>query len=510
MEHLLGALAQGFAHVVQWPGPVYLVAGTLIGMLFGVLPGVSSITAMALSLSLTLEWDLVPVMIFFMGLQGATSQGGSLTSILFGIPGDSPNAATIIDGYELARQGKARTAIGASATASAMGASFGLVVLVGLIPAMQRFLLAFGPAEFLAITLFGLSLIALVSQRSLAAGLASGGLGVLLSFVGSDPATGAPRFTFGLDYLWAGIPLVPALLGIFALGEVLDMVAARRASIADPASFKGLGGSTLEGVRAVFRHFGIFLRSAVIGTVVGAVPGVGGPTAAFVAYGQAAATSRGGRFGQGDIRGVIAPEASADAKDGGALIPTLAFGLPGSSAMALVLAALLLHGVVPGPELLGPRLDVVFTMVVALFFSNWLTSALAILAAPILAQVTVIRSEYLVATIVPLAAVAAYAEQGQVADILLMVGFGALGFLMKQHGFSRIALVIGLVLGAAVEQNLLLLLDLQAMGRLNVLHRPIAILLFLATAVLVVGSAVQQMRQRRPAAGALTQEGQQA
>ena len=343
---------------------------------------------------------------------------GSVTAILVNIPGKNSNAATTIDGYPLTQQGHARTAIGCAAAASALGSTFGVLVLIALIPVMRAAVLAFGSLEMLLLVVWGLTTVAVVTAGAPVKGLSLAALGVLIGLVGHDPRTAELRYTFGTFYLQDGFALVPVFLGIFAVTEMITLAVSKRKTISGMRSVHDLTGSAWTGVRAVFRHFNLFLRSSVLGTVIGMIPGVGGTVASFVAYGQAARSGRGGsgRFGHGDIRGVIAPEAANDAKDGGALVPTLAFGVPGGTGTAMLLVVLTLHGITPGRELISSQLTLVFVLVWSLFISNWLSSLIGLAAVNPLTRITVVRTHLLVPVVLGLVAMAAFVYKGQAVE----------------------------------------------------------------------------------------------
>jgi TctA family transporter len=321
----------------------------------------------------------------------------------------------------------------------------------------------------------------------------------LISFIGFDPRTAELRYTFGSLYLHDGLGLVPVFLGLFAVAEMVDMSVTGRRTVSDKSRPEELTGSLWEGIRAVFSHFGLFIRSSLIGTVIGMIPAVGGTVASFVAYGQAVQTARRDKmnFGQGDIRGVIAPEAAHDAKDGASLVPTLAFGVPGSEGTALLLGALTLHGLTPGKELMADHLDLVFALIWSLFFSNWMTSILGVAIVGQLARLTVIRTQLLAPIIFALATLGAYVSEGRIEDVVVTFIFGFVGYYMKKHDWPRVPLVIALVLGPLFESNLHLTLRLHELGRINFWTRPIALSLVLLTAVTLGLPYLQALLARR-------------
>ncbi|CAN5875961.1 tripartite tricarboxylate transporter permease [soil metagenome] len=469
---VLSAAWEGLTLVLAWPNILYPIVGTLIAMAFAVLPGLSGTTLMALAIPLTLGWDPLHVMLLYGALLGGATFMGSVTAILLNIPGTAPNAATLIDGYPMAQKGMARTALAASATASALGSTFGVILLIAFVPVVALVITRIGPPEYLLLAVWGLIAIGTIIRGSVAKGLAAAGLGLMVSFIGLDPRTADARFTFDTMYLLDGLSVVPVFLGMFALAEVIDLSASRRETISGRTRFEELGGSTIEGIVAVFRNGGLFLRSSAIGTVVGMIPGLGGTVAGFIAYGEAARTDRSGTMGTGDIRGVIAPEAANDAKDGGSLLPTLALGIPASAGTAVLLGVMAIHGIRPGQELMNEGLPLTFALIWALFLSNWITSVAGLSVVRPLSRLTIVRTRRLIPPIVVLATLGALASSGRIADVWVAMLFGVTGYLMKKHDWSRVAFVMALVLGPLFEQNLQLTLDLQRLGRIDFWARP--------------------------------------
>jgi TctA family transporter len=364
---------------------------------------------------------------------------------------------------------------------------------------MRPLILAFGPPEFLMLAIWGLTTIAAIVRGSLIKGLAAAGIGLLLSFIGLDPRTAETRYTFGSIYLDDGLSLIPVLLGIFAVAETIDLTVTGRVTISGKTRLQELTGNVKEGILAVFRNFGLFIRSSLIGTVVGMIPGIGGTVASFAAYGHAVQTGGSSRekFGQGDIRGVLAPEAANDAKDGAALVPTLAFGVPGSEGTVILLAVLLLHGVTPGKELVTHQLHLVFVLIWSLFFSNWMTSILGLSLVRYLAWLTVIRIQLIGPLIFVFAALAAFVHKGRFEDLLLAFLFGIVGYYMKKHKWPRITLVIALVLGVLFETNLHITLKLHQLGRINFWFRPVTLILLALTALSLLMPYLKILRKDR-------------
>lgn len=433
---------------------IYVFLGVALGLCFGVIPGLGGTTALALLVPVTFTMDPLDAMYLAGGVMGATSFGGSLTAILLNTPGTAPNAATCFDGYPLARQGKAGMAIGASATASAMGGLIGLFTLLIVIPVARELVLAFGPAEFFLLTILGLVAIAVSSRGKLLRGLIAGGLGLMLAFVGSDTVSGELRFTLDTDYLWDGIPLVPTLTGMFALSQMIEL-ALKGGSVASTAN--GAAGRITgiwSGVTAVFRHWTVLVRGSAIGTIIGAIPGLGGTVASFIAYTSTVQAARDREsFGKGNIAGVIAPESANNAKDGGSLVPTVAFGIPGSAETALFLGILVLHGIDPGPTILLQNQREVYGLIVGLTLSAIGASVIGLLFARWLVLITHVNVHFLVPVVVAVSLTGVYVLDGKPGDVVLAMVMGLIGYVMMRFDYPRLTLVIALVLGETAERS---------------------------------------------------------
>jgi len=447
------AANEALGYFFQWPVILFPVAGSFIGMFFGAMPGLGGVVAVALLIPLTLSWEAHSCMLLLASVVGGTAFGGSISAILINTPGTGPNACTCFDGYPMAQKGEAGKAIGISATSSACGALFGLMIFVALLPVAKKIVLAFASPEFAMMTLLGLTVIAVVSRGDMIKGLIAGGIGLMFSFIGFDPVTGNLRYLFGTKYLWDGVKLMPAIIGLFAIAEAIDLSVKGGTIVLDKQTYKSKGA--LQGAKEVAKHWTVFLRSSLIGTLIGAIPGVGGTAANYLAYAQAVQTSKDPeKFGTGDPRGIIASESSNDAKDGGALLPTVVFGIPGSEVWAVVLVGLLLHGLNPGPELLGPKLDILFTLVFALVFSNILVAAVGIAIANPLSRITVIRVSLLVPVIIIVSLVGAFAVNRQIGDVVMALILGIMGYWFKKCGYARVSIIIALILGKIFETSL--------------------------------------------------------
>jgi putative tricarboxylic transport membrane protein len=432
---------------------LFLMLGVVVGIIFGIIPGLGGATAIALLLPLTFGMQAEQAITLMGGVMGAVTIGGSITAILLNTPGTAPNAATCFDGYPLTRQGKAGMAIGAAVTASSIGGVIGAFILILLLPVAKNIILYFGPPAYFMLAVLGLTALTAASSNLLR-GLVGACLGLFIGFVGYDDMGGATRYAAGVDYLWDGLSIVPVLIGLFAIAEMLKLYV-MGGSIAKTGETGNLGVSgTLEGIKAAFRHFKVILSGSAIGAVIGTVPGVGGTVASFLSYSFTLQTSKDKQnFGKGDIRGVIAPEASNNAKDGGSLIPTLAFGIPGSAEMALFLGVLILHGMDPGPMLLLEREFTIFVLILALLAATLVSGVIVLLTARYLIKVTFIDSAILIPSVIVVSLVGAYALHNSIGDVFAAAFFGVLGYLMHRFDYPRITLVIALVLGGLMERN---------------------------------------------------------
>ncbi|HHY38584.1 MAG TPA: tripartite tricarboxylate transporter permease [Clostridia bacterium] len=452
---MLEAALKGLAVLLQPSGLLCLLGGTLFGMFNGIIPGLSGVTSIALLTPLTFAMDADQAFILLLSAFVASTVAGSITAILVGVPGTSKNAATVFDGYAMGQSGKAVEALATSSSASFFGAMVGGAVLMGSLPILRRFILSFGPPEFLFLIVWGLVTIGAVSGRSLLSGLIGAAIGLLLSFVGVNPVLGGARYTGGTLYLWDGFSLGTVFLGLFAVATALD-VARKKGSSGTSGMLVKAGKDTQQlfsGILAPFRHFWLFIRCSIIGTIVGIMPGAGGTVASFICYGHAVQTSRDkSRYGQGDIRGVVAPECANNASQMGALIPTLTFGIPGSEGTALLLGAFLIHGINPGPELYAGHLSLIWVIIWTTIFGNLLASAITIVAGPSIALMTKISKTYMVPIILCVSLYGAYTFRQNVMDVLLAVVFGLFGLCLSRFSVPKATVVIAFVLGRLAEQ----------------------------------------------------------
>lgn len=472
-----------------------VLIGLVIGTAAAILPGVSPATMMALLLPFTFTMDTFHSFMFLVALMASAGFAGSMTSILINVPGDGINAATCLDGYPLARKGKAGVAIGASAAASGLGMIFGLAVLVLALPIVGKVILAFGPAEFFALSVLGVSLIAVVSTGSPLKGLMAGIIGMILGFVGNNVIVGGTRYTFGVLELSDGISLVPALIGLFAFPELFDLMRSNQTISREGMT---VSGGVWEGALEVLRRPALFIRSSILGTLMGLMPGVGQSIAAWVSYYAAAMTSKEPEtFGKGNVEGVIAPEATIDAKEAASMLPVLVFGLPAGVSSAILLSAFQLHGIVPGQQLLTNNGALVWVMILTMFVCSQSTSIMGFLFANWMVKITLVPVAVLAPIIYVIGLVGSYAEQGSLFGVVLAVVFGVFGILMTRYGFPRAPLLVGLILVPLAEKNFYQAFQLSR-SSYEFLLRPITfgVLLFTVAAVVFPFARQQWMRHR--------------
>lgn len=457
-----------------------LVGGMLMGLFMGVIPGLGGTVALALLIPITFGMDPLVAFMILAAAKGGVNFGGSLSSILINTPGSAVNAATVLDGYRMTQNGESGRAIGASATASGLGAIFGIIVVAISIPLMTPILLAFGSPEIFWLAIWGLTVIAVVVRGKTLSGLVSAIFGILFALHGVSYLTATPRWTYGFTFLRDGFKLIPALVGLFAIAEMLRLLS--KGGTISEQQYGEIKGKQWQGMRDVFIHKGVFLRSSIIGAIIGVIPGVGGSAANYIAYFQAVQTSSDPEsYGTGDVRGVIAPEASNDAKDGTALLPTLGFGIPGDAAMAVLLGAFILHGITPGPLLIQNNPDIVVIIVVSLLISNFLTSITGLLIADQLARITRIDVNYLAPAIIAISFFGSYALNYNIFDMFITLLFGLLGFSMIIVGMSRVPMILGLVLAPIIQETFFRSLEISSGDYMIFISSHIAIFLILLT-----------------------------
>lgn len=440
---------EALANVLQPTVILYLMIGVSVGVVIGILPGLGGVVGMSLLLPFIFGMDLTAGLALLIGMAAVTQTADTFTSVLLGVPGSSGSQATVMDGYPMSQQGRAAEALGAGFMASILGGLFGALLLFLAIFIARPIILAFQSPQLLMLTFLGLAMVGILSRGAPLAGLTAGVIGLLVGAIGAAPTTAVYRYAFGQVFLFDGIKIAILAMGLFAIPEIIDLLVAKRA-----ISSEKLSGSMLDGVRQTFRHKWLVIRSSAIGTLIGFLPGLGGSVVDWIAYGTAAQTSKDGRFGQGDIRGVIAPEGANNAKEGGTLIPTLLFGIPGSGTTAILLGGFILLGVEAGPRLVTDGLPTVLSIVWILALANVLGAAICIFLGRWVSKITQVPAEIFAPFLLVLLSVAAYQSSRMWADIVMLYVIGLFAWVMKQIGWPRAPLLIGFVLSTATERFL--------------------------------------------------------
>ncbi|MBX3580649.1 MAG: tripartite tricarboxylate transporter permease [Rhizobiaceae bacterium] len=462
-----------------------LFAGVFVGLVIGVVPGIGGIFGMALLVPLTYQMDPYSAFALLLGMGSVTTTSDTIPAVLFGVPGTVGAVATVVDGHAMARNGEAARAFGAAYMASMIGGVFGAALLALSIPVMRPLVLAMQTPDFFAVSAFGLSMVAMLAGSQPLKGFAAALLGLLASFIGIDANAGVHRWTFGQVYLWEGLPIVVVFLGLFGIPEMAAFLT--RGSVQANASAPSYAGM-FQGMRDTLREWPLVIRCSWIGTVLGAVPGVGVAALDWIAYGHAASLrNTGPKFGEGNVRGVIAPESANNAKEGGSLIPTVAFGVPGSASMSILLGAFLVQGLVPGPDMLGKHASLTVSMVLSIALANIIGAVACLLLTRPLARVAGVPSALLVPMILTFMLVGSYQTNMSALDFAMLAGIGFLGMATKQLNWPRAAFSLGFVLGPSLESQFFLAYQIHGWGWLG---RPVVIVLL---ALAVAGFARQAL-----------------
>jgi TctA family transporter len=474
----------------------FLALGVVIGLVLGVIPGLGGLVGLSLLLPFTFNLDPFTALAFLMGLQAVVVTSDTIPAVLFGVPGTVGSAATILDGYPMARNGEAGRAFGAAFTASVFGGLFGALLLALSMPILRPVLFYVETPEVLAFVVFGLSLVAVLSGSTPIKGLGAGCIGLMMATAGDDSQTGTLRWTLDSMYLFDGFNVVPIALGLFALPELADMAINRKSISSDNRG--GPRRHQIQGIFDVFKHWFLVIRCSTLGVGLGAIPGIGASVIDWIAYAHAIKTEKDAKltFGKGDVRGVIASESSNNAKEGGALIPTIAFGVPGTASMALLLGAFLIHGLNPGPDMLTKHLDVTYTLVWSIAIANIMGAGICFAFADQLAKIALVRIGILAPVIIAITYVGAFQGSKEWGDLFVLLGLGIVGWVMKRLRWPRPPLILGFVLGDIFENSMFISVERYGF---NWLTRPIVMVLFAVTLYGIFAPAVKSYLARRRA-----------
>jgi putative tricarboxylic transport membrane protein len=453
------AFIQGLAQIFQPAVFTAMMFGIVISIVVGILPGLGGPAIIIMSLPFIIGRDPLMCLAFMTVLQCVNTTGGSITAILIGVPGESSNAADILDGFPMTRKGEGARAIGAALTSSMMGGTVSVMFAFLMIPLVMPLLMQLRSAELFATILLGMCFLSVLTQGAAIKGLISAGIGILLSCIGFQSKTGIERFTFGNPYLYDGIQVVVVLMGLLALPVLVELVSTGKSidetGTETDMTFTGTYKGLLRGAHDVVEHWWLWLRCTAIGYIVGVLPAGGSETAVWVSYAHAKQTSKHPEtFGTGNVEGVIAPQSATNARSGGSMLTTLALGIPSSPSMVLILAAFVLLGIQPGPKMLTDHTSLSFALLSIIAISNIIAAVLCVVSLPVCIKITRISPVYLFCLILPLVCIGTYVYKGLFIDLIVMLGITVIGILLKAFKYSIPAMIFGFIMGRLFEYYL--------------------------------------------------------
>ncbi len=485
--------------VFNWQTIAAISAGTVAGLMIGAIPGLSATMGMALLSPFTFFVGPLIGIPFLIGLFKGGTFGGSISAILIGTPGTAANAATLLDGYEMRKQGKAGPAIMGALNASLIGDAFGTVALIFGAPALALIAIQFGPHEFFALVLFSLTMICYVSGRSLAKGVLAATIGVFFALIGTDPIGGTPRLTFGLRELTGGLNVIALVTGLFGITEVLiqmESFGRSRMSVASSVNLH-LAGAGMQ-FRSVVKHLWTIVRSSLVGTFIGALPGIGSETSPWVAYGLAKRASKEPeKFGRGAYEGVVAPEAANNAVCAAAMIPMLVFGIPGDIVTAILMSALIAQGLQPGPFLISEHREVIFGLFMSVMFATVALYVFGRLTMRWWIRIMTIPRPLLYSIVVAFCVVGTYSVKSSSFDLAVMLAFGIIGYVMRKLDIAIAPMLLSFVLAKILEESLRRGLVQSDGSILAFFERPITAVILSLTVLVLIAFAVLEFRRRR-------------
>lgn len=499
---MLSNILMGFATAVQPVNILVTIVGTVLGIVFGMLPGLSGTMGIAILLPITYSMSPVAALLLMVSIFCGSLYGGSISAILLSTPGTPAAAATIFDGYPMTKQGRASEALMEAAVSSFWGGVLSLVALFTMAPVIAKFSLKFGPIENFMIAIFGLTIIASIASKNMLKGLISGLVGLLMSCVGMDSFVGHARYTFGVAYLQTGIQLIVALIGLFSIPQVLSLVSGDNVAIVDKDMIRNLKPAKFTW-KDICRYPVTYFRSSVIGTIVGIIPGAGGSIAAFLGYNEAKRASKTPElFGTGLREGVGASESANNAVSGGSLIPMLTLGIPGSTACAVMLGGMMVHGLLPGNDLFTVQANVIYPVMSGMFFSNLAFMIIGITCAKYFAYIARVPIYLLAPVIVVFCTVGAFAISNSMIDVYVMILFGVIGFFLTHFNFDVTPVVLGLILGTIAEGGLgrAIMISGGIPGALSSLFTsPICVVLLVISVASIAAPLIREHRSKKDA-----------
>lgn len=491
----ISLLKDSFLTIIEPTNIMLVVLGLLVGIFLGALPGIGSSMAIVLALPFTYFLDVLPAIALLSTIYVGSAYGGSITAILFNAPGTPEAVATTFDGYPMSQQGKSKKALGLAISSSAFGGIFAVILMFSLASILSEVAFKIHASEYFALAILGMTVISALGTSNMVKAIISGLIGIFISTIGLDPLTATDRFTFNTLELMNGIDYIPIMIGAFALGEVFSQI-----TNSSPQNLNT--SSKLSQGMFKFKDFFVYkwtaLKSATIGSLLGILPDTGGAIASFVSYGVAMKTDKNpGEFGKGKAEGVVAPETSNNAAAGVSMIPTLILGIPGSPTTAVILAALVLQGVQPGPQLMADQPILLYSIFLAMLFASVMTLVAG--RAGVQVFTLLLKAPYsIIATfIIILSLLGAYATNNDLLNVWIMLLFGVVGYLMKIYHFSIASLILGIVLGPLMETSLRRHLLINNGDFLSLFHSPITVILLVISILIIVVPIIMDKRKAK-------------
>lgn len=496
-----------FAFLTVWTNPELLALvglGTLAGIYVGAIPGLSVTMAVSILISFTFSWDVYPAISLMIGIFMGGVYGGSRTAILLNIPGAPSAIATAMDGYPMAQKGEAGVAIGVTTVMSFFGGFIGIAVLAGAAPLVSDFALRFQPRDYMMLAVLGILLVGSLSGGSLVKGIFAGAFGIALGAVGRDPLTFTERFTFDIRLMESGISFIAVMIGMFGVSEALNQL-----HHIDTPAIKQKIGRIVPSWGTIRRHLPLSLQTSGIGVIIGALPGTGGDIAALMAYDHAKRITKNPEvpFGEGAIEGLVAPETANNAAVGGAFIPMMTLGIPGDAVTAIMIGALFIHGLNPGPMLMIDKPDMFWFIVGALTMANFFMLIFGLTGIRVFTKIVEMPRAVLIPLILLLSIVGAYAVNNSIADVYWMLGFGVLGYFMRHYDYPLGPVILGVILSRLLDDNWrrAIISERESLPRFfeGVVTSPLSLILFISVILIFVSQTPLWSRMKRKFGSAL-------
>lgn len=485
--------------------------GTLVGIVLGAIPGMNGGIGIAVILPFTYSMSPASSLLLLGGMYLGSSFGGSISGILINVPGTAEAACTTMEGYPMTRQGRGREALYYSAVSSGVGSFIGILGLIFFTPLLAGLSVKFGPPEMMLLAFGGLTIVGSLSGANFIKGLMAAVIGLFLAMIGMHPVTGSMRFTFKQEVLQGGIGLLPAVIGLFAIAEMIEQGVNRLSDNKESEAITPINTGLKEVLSGLFsKHKKLLFKSSILGTFIGILPGTGAAIASFLAYGDARASSKEGGFGKGNPAGIVASESANNGAVGGSLVPMLSLGIPGSATSAIMFGALTIHGLIPGQRLFIENGDIAYTFLIGMLFTAVFLVVIGIAGIPYFSHIVKIDISHIIPVVILISLIGAYSVNNSLNDVIVAAGCGILGVFITKLGIPRTPVVLGLILGGLVERNFGRTLAISKANDQNmvlfILSRPLSIGLLLLTAYLIYAN-IKAVRKEQKITKEITETG---